>query len=577
MLVLKLWPEYFAQRMWILSLALVWTGKLSTQLTTFIHKILKSRNHMISYFRVTEYLDRHEDLSKKKMHKIDLSNRAVEIKNVSFWYNKEVMVLKNLSLEIKSRERVAIIGKPGSGKSTFVNLLMGLYSQKEKEHEDEMVKIYGQNMNEFDSMTWRKKVNYLSSNPKVFYGTLKKNIDPEDRYSTEEIIKVLHFLKLINYKDTQDLEELLQMDQECDGELLRNMSFDSFDISQMGDSMRIDELTDEEDSESERLSPPQLKSLSKVQERRMSKFNPKIKIREMKVNTPKYSRKSRKSKLGWSQVLKSVKAKKPIKGNSKIKGNLKKLNFDRRSSAMLQLRSPNKARISSIVVSPRSTKSPNKTFNFTQIQAALKKLTGPAKKASKNSFKKYTYDKKDELYIKQFLDMKAKNSEILTESMIKIAMMAKAFLEKSPMMILEDQAFHFEMLDDDYYYDVFWDYLKDSTIISILSDYNHLLRYDRVFVFKDGKVEESGKPIDLLKNKNSLLGEYVKEGNPELFENFKEMFNREEERREEIRGEKNNLWSNLQGKAMEIVEKSKKRRKSRRMRTIEQINALFVV
>lgn len=55
------------------------------------------------------------------------SNHAVEVKNVTFSYNKEQNVLDNLSLDINVNECVAITGASGCGKTTLSKLMLGLY------------------------------------------------------------------------------------------------------------------------------------------------------------------------------------------------------------------------------------------------------------------------------------------------------------------------------------------------------------------------------------------------------------------------------------------------------------------
>ena len=54
--------------------------------------------------------------------------RGIVVKNVTYTYpGNEIPALKNLNLEIKAGEKVAIVGENGSGKTTFVRLLLGLY------------------------------------------------------------------------------------------------------------------------------------------------------------------------------------------------------------------------------------------------------------------------------------------------------------------------------------------------------------------------------------------------------------------------------------------------------------------
>lgn len=66
--------------------------------------------------------------------KEQLTNADIEFKNVSFKYpGTDHYALKNINLTINSGEKVAILGHNGSGKSTFANLLCGLYAPNEGE------------------------------------------------------------------------------------------------------------------------------------------------------------------------------------------------------------------------------------------------------------------------------------------------------------------------------------------------------------------------------------------------------------------------------------------------------------
>lgn len=51
-------------------------------------------------------------------------NNILEVKDLSFSYNKQDLVLENVSLEVKNSEFVAVIGDNGSGKSTLFNLIV---------------------------------------------------------------------------------------------------------------------------------------------------------------------------------------------------------------------------------------------------------------------------------------------------------------------------------------------------------------------------------------------------------------------------------------------------------------------
>ena len=80
-----------------------------------------------SYMRDYFYLDE-LDYEKRDKSAVPSEKYAVEFNNVSFSYpNTEHEVLRELSVQIREGEKVAIVGENGSGKTTFVNLLCALY------------------------------------------------------------------------------------------------------------------------------------------------------------------------------------------------------------------------------------------------------------------------------------------------------------------------------------------------------------------------------------------------------------------------------------------------------------------
>lgn len=75
------------------------------------------------------------------------------------------------SLEIKAGERIAILGRNGSGKSSLLNALSGMMHQKSGE-----VILDGININDIDPADLRRDIGYLSQNSRLFFGSLRENI-----------------------------------------------------------------------------------------------------------------------------------------------------------------------------------------------------------------------------------------------------------------------------------------------------------------------------------------------------------------------------------------------------------------
>ena len=96
----------------------------------------------------------------------------IEFVDVSFKYpESDMYALKNVSFVIEPGERVAIIGRIGSGKSTIQKLILGLYEPGEGQ-----ILIDGIDINQIDPADLRKNMSYVSQDVTLFRGTAKDNI-----------------------------------------------------------------------------------------------------------------------------------------------------------------------------------------------------------------------------------------------------------------------------------------------------------------------------------------------------------------------------------------------------------------
>jgi len=96
----------------------------------------------------------------------------IEFVDVTFSYpNTEVPALKNISFTIRPGEKVAIIGRIGSGKSTIAKLILGLF-----EPDSGQILIDGIDLKQIDPADLRKNTSYVSQDVMLFRGTVKDNI-----------------------------------------------------------------------------------------------------------------------------------------------------------------------------------------------------------------------------------------------------------------------------------------------------------------------------------------------------------------------------------------------------------------
>lgn len=84
----------------------------------------------------------------------------LEVKNLSFGYNKGQQILKNVSLSVKKSEMVSIVGRNGAGKSTFSKLVCGFEDQNSG-----TILFEGQDLLKENIRSRAKKIGYVMQNP----------------------------------------------------------------------------------------------------------------------------------------------------------------------------------------------------------------------------------------------------------------------------------------------------------------------------------------------------------------------------------------------------------------------------
>lgn len=122
-------------------------------------------------------------------------NGVIEIKNVSFFYpNSENKILDCINLKFIKNQCIGIIGKNGSGKSTFLNLLAGIIEPSQGEI------IIDNNFNLYaNRIKWTEKLSYVQQNIFLFDASIKENIileNDESKVNYQQYDKVINFLKL---------------------------------------------------------------------------------------------------------------------------------------------------------------------------------------------------------------------------------------------------------------------------------------------------------------------------------------------------------------------------------------------
>ncbi len=127
---------------------------------------------LVSASRVFKLMDDVQMEPKQSLQEdAKIENGKIEFRNVTFSYDGQTDVLKNISFTANEGETVALVGHTGSGKSSIINLLMRFY-----EYEDGDILIDGVSLKAYPKEELREKMGLVLQDPFMFYGDIASNI-----------------------------------------------------------------------------------------------------------------------------------------------------------------------------------------------------------------------------------------------------------------------------------------------------------------------------------------------------------------------------------------------------------------
>ncbi len=126
---------------------------------------------MVAANRVFEILDSDHYINDKGCISIKNLDGDIKFENVDFSYVKENKVLRNININIKKGEKVAIVGATGSGKSTIIKLILRLYDLESGE-----IKINNKNIKNYKLIDLRSSISLVNQDIFLFADSIFKNI-----------------------------------------------------------------------------------------------------------------------------------------------------------------------------------------------------------------------------------------------------------------------------------------------------------------------------------------------------------------------------------------------------------------
>ena len=140
--------------------------------------------------RVTEIIEQKPLVEFNGNEEFETKVRLISAKDLSFSYpGQETLVLKNLTLDLEQGQKIAILGKTGSGKSSLLQLLVRNYDANQGE-----LLLAEKPIFSYSEETLRRQICFLTQRVHVFSDTLRQNLQfaSANEISDEQMIEVLH-------------------------------------------------------------------------------------------------------------------------------------------------------------------------------------------------------------------------------------------------------------------------------------------------------------------------------------------------------------------------------------------------
>jgi ATP-binding cassette, subfamily B, multidrug efflux pump len=138
---------------------------------------------IVSSSRIINLLDDRTHVMKDGTHRANEVKGEVKFDHVWFAYNDVDYVLKDINLEIKSGETIAMVGATGAGKSSVINLLNRFY-----EINLGTIQVDGVDIKDYELASLRKNIGVVLQDVFLFSDTIRNNITLGNKEVTEEMI-----------------------------------------------------------------------------------------------------------------------------------------------------------------------------------------------------------------------------------------------------------------------------------------------------------------------------------------------------------------------------------------------------
>ena len=149
---------------------------------SIIHNIKKFKLCANRIMEITDYQNKAPEVFGTKT--VNIKDIVCELNNISFGYNKNRLVLKDVNIRIEPKTSIAIVGKSGAGKTSILNLINKLFMPSSGS-----ITLNDIDINDLSEDSLRNNISVVSQHPYLFNMTIKENLKLVKEDASDEEIK----------------------------------------------------------------------------------------------------------------------------------------------------------------------------------------------------------------------------------------------------------------------------------------------------------------------------------------------------------------------------------------------------
>lgn len=458
-----------------LLLAMVWTIKVNNSLVLMIRNLAMCYAKIISVERLFQFVNNGQQEVTNNLRPIsnkievleDLNEKsAFELYNIKLpTIDKSSLSMKIHNIKINSK-LTAIAGPSVSGRHLLTEVLMGLHFSTLSE--DSTILHFGENLRYLNKREIRMKLKYLSNKPYIFIGSVDLNLDPYQKYSLSEKIKVLSYVRILDYFRVVFWSK---EDRKRDFNGLKNAYSN---IQTKLNSIRNEKLK----SDSLELQPEdQGKYKFSLDKKELNCKNSQFLASSGRQDQDEHKRKSKSTKK-YNKGFTILKRFNRIAVVKKDDGNEEEILEEENKIKLM-----NQLLICKELESSQNSRLFRNTSNF----------------QSMGKFGRYELNNASE---ELFLEAILSNRELMyplkqLDAFTKLLKIAEIMLEKPRVLFVDENALKIKELPNLDYFQLLTQNLPDTYFIVIVNGRDTLKNFDKVIIMKNGRVNWIGDPQKL--------------------------------------------------------------------------------